>query len=168
MPDPAPAITRAGPLGFRTASCCASFRSRLISSTDSVFWDFDDGTYGTGKIVTHFFYTISTQNIKCEVWKNCVADSTFEPVWTNCFFGVEEMALLGITVYPNPTTNKLRVQQFGQDAQNVDFKIYDVTGKILLSVNDASEINVSALPKGIYMLEIQIDKKFSRQRFVKN
>jgi len=156
-----------GPNPSNTA-CELAFDAVNAQATDSVFWDFYDGTFGSGKTITHFFYAVSTQNVKCEVWKNCVADSTFEAVYTNCFFGLEETSLHGITIFPNPAADKLRVQQFGQDALNADFKIYDVTGKLVLRGEDASEIEVFNLPKGFYVLEIEIDKKVSRQQFVKN
>jgi hypothetical protein len=155
-----------GPNPNNTA-CEVVFDAFKAQPSDSVFWDFGDGTTGTGKTTTHLFYSIATHNVKWEVWKNCSVDSTFESVWANCFFGVEEAALQGIFIYPNPTTSKLRVEQFNQAAQNARFKIYSLQGALLAQGDDASEIDVSGLAAGIYLLEVEIHDAFSRQTFVK-
>ena len=149
------------------ANCQLAFDASVSQNVDSIYWDFGDGTNGSGMQVNHIYTATGTYIVCAEGWKGCLkSDSCFTVI--PCWGSVEENQLQGISIYPNPTTNKLRVQQFEQDALNADFRIYDVTGKLLLSGNDASEINVSALPKGVYMLEIEIDKKLNRQRFVKN
>ncbi len=155
-----------GPNPNNTA-CEVAFDANKAQPSDSVFWDFGDGTTGNGKATTHLFYSIGTYYVKCEVWKNCVADSTIGQIWVNCFFGVDEVELQGISIYPNPTTSKLRVAQFNQAAQHARFKIYSVQGALLAQGDDASEIDVSRLAAGMYVLEVEISGAFNRQTFVK-
>jgi hypothetical protein len=84
-----------------------------------------------------------------------------------CPGSVDENQLQGISIYPNPTTSKLRVAQFNQAAQNARFKIYNLQGALLAQGEDASEIDVSRLAIGMYVLEVEISGAFSRQSFVK-
>ena len=66
----------------------------------------------------------------------------------NATLTVEEIATNNpIKVYPNPTTNKLII--VSKDIQNS--VLYNVNGQIVFE-SDRSELNVSQLPKGIYLL----------------
>ena len=149
------------------ANCHVAFDALPSQNVDSVYWDFGDGTNGSGFQVNHLYIASGTYTVCAEAWRGCLmSDSCFTVI--PCWGSTEENQLHGISIYPNPTTSKLRVQQFGQDALNAAFKIYDAAGKLVLSGKDASEIDVTELPKGVYLLEIEIDKKVSRQQFVKN
>jgi len=52
-------------------------------------------------------------------------------------------------VYPNPTTSSIFVN--GLDLQNVE--IFNMAGKSLLKSN-LHNVNLDALPKGVYMIKI--------------
>ena len=70
-------------------------------------------------------------------------------------------------MYPNPTTNTLNLT-----AQGVikNASIYNVIGKevLCLDINKNSEsIDVSKLPKGIYLIKYTMDDKVGSAKFIK-
>lgn len=54
------------------------------------------------------------------------------------------------TVYPNPVKNVLTINY---PNNNPKFKLYDVTGKVLISGN-GSKVDVSTLKKGVYFVQV--------------
>ncbi len=72
-----------------------------------------------------------------------------------------------IGVFPNPVKDLLTV--IGGDVRRNDaFEIMDVTGKrVLQGTLDHSQVNVSSLTTGIYILSVQSRTKRVQQRFVK-
>jgi plastocyanin len=63
--------------------------------------------------------------------------------------------------FPNPTNSKISIQtNFKTDNLNSILTIYNITGeKIVYNQFLSDEIDFSAYPKGIYLLEIIADKK---------
>jgi hypothetical protein len=142
------------------------FDASLSLNADSVFWDFGDGTFALGFTVTHQYNSGGFFEILAEAWHGCLVDVDTLVLYI-CPGSVDENQLQGISIYPNPTTSKLRVAQFNQAAQNARFKIYNLQGALLAQGEDASEIDVSRLAIGMYVLEVEISGAFSRQSFVK-
>jgi surface protein len=79
--------------------------------------------------------------------------------------GVEEENLLAITIYPNPTSNTLFIK--GNETP-IKVAIYNVLGKEVLSVKNANNINVQALPSGVYIIRISDGIQQTVQKFIKN
>ena len=83
---------------------------------------------------------------------------------------VKDNTLSDITVYPNPTTGKLIINNEQLIINNVD--IFDVYGRNLLShhlIPSSSHhlINMSHLPAGIYFVKITTEKGIVTQKVVK-
>jgi len=79
-------------------------------------------------------------------------------------------------VYPNPVTDNLRIETNLQAAQNATVRIYDETGKIILTTGrnlpsgkQTLDIDASAWHNGIYFVKIQLqkDNQTLETRFVK-
>jgi hypothetical protein len=73
-----------------------------------------------------------------------------------------------INVYPNPTSEYISIDKKGlQSIENVE--IHSISGKLLRSINPQhiSNINVSDLIDGIYIIEIKTAEKSYYQKFVK-
>jgi uncharacterized protein YjdB len=77
---------------------------------------------------------------------------------TNQNVGINEANLKNqITVYPNPsgnfvtitTNNNLIIQQL---------QLFDITGKIIAQFNNQTEIDLTNIANGIYLLNIQTEK----------
>lgn len=75
----------------------------------------------------------------------------------------------GISVYPNPSTDKIRINAPGHSAA-LSVKISDMAGKtVLVKDIDDDEINVSLLAKGLYILTItdKVNNTVENVRFLK-
>ena len=79
----------------------------------------------------------------------------------------EEFLKDAITIYPNPVSNVLNIKNAGIEIENVN--IYDLNGRLIKRIQiDHNQIDVSQLPKGIYILEIETPVGILREKLVKN
>ncbi len=71
--------------------------------------------------------------------------------------GVEDLTGLQVTIFPNPTSGNLMIR-FGEAIEG-ELILRDYTGKAILTkvAKQDNQINMSALPNGIYMIEIKTD-----------
>lgn len=72
----------------------------------------------------------------------------------------------GLQVYPNPAKNILNITTDLNSTKNVE--IYDMIGKKVLVENTQSQINVSSLVTGMYIVKITEDGKTSTKRLAIN
>ena len=74
----------------------------------------------------------------------------------------------GIQVYPNPASEVLNIKL--NNAQKATFKIFDLAGKLVKessSSDQLAEINISSLPKGVYILNINTGKESVNKKIIK-
>jgi hypothetical protein len=85
---------------------------------------------------------------------------------------VETLAQTQIKIYPNPTTEKVTMEITGWETlQTGEFKLYSLTGQLLQeqpvhSLN--TTISLAGLPKGAYILKVQINDQGEDWRIIKN
>lgn len=73
-----------------------------------------------------------------------------------------------IKFYPNPTKNKIYIQNTSNLKIDV-INIYNILGeKIISSKKHQKEINISFLSKGIYILKFEVEDKLYSTKFIKN
>lgn len=123
-------------------------------------WTFDNGHFyieGIGSSQGFFSPTFTLLGAWLET--NCVNDNNVHLYGNRCFtiLGLSEAQVSdsALKVYPNPVKDRLIVE--GAIANPVDFKLYNLYGQIILTKKLSSsvvEIDVSNLPKGMYMLSI--------------
>ena len=70
----------------------------------------------------------------------------------------------GITLYPNPTTDLLRLSS-KQKVKSV--MILDMTGRRMNASVHADEVDVRHLPKGTYIITISTEKTTTSKKFTK-
>ncbi|OQA01230.1 MAG: hypothetical protein BWY70_00455 [Bacteroidetes bacterium ADurb.Bin408] len=74
-------------------------------------------------------------------------------------------------VFPNPASIAITINlQQHIPPQNTTLSIFSITGQLLLQqplTNTKTEINISQLAKGIYILKLNSDDKVAVGRFVK-
>lgn len=78
---------------------------------------------------------------------------------------VENSSLEAVSVFPNPASTILNVQ----NAQNANIQVYDVLGKLILSKTDIAlqeQLDVSRLQTGTYFLKISKDNTVMTKRFI--
>ena len=68
-----------------------------------------------------------------------------------------------IKIYPNPVKNILHIDT---NSKIVKGEIFSISGQIMKTFSD-KEINVSKLPKGIYILKLNLKNEIITQKFIK-
>lgn len=79
-----------------------------------------------------------------------------------------------VNIYPNPFTDQVSITFFSEESTTAIWKIYDITGKIVLSGeqkffsgNNEMKIDGTQLPKGVYTLSTIINDKLENVRLIK-
>lgn len=82
---------------------------------------------------------------------------------------VDDISLLGFTLFPNPTNDILNIQ-YDKNRNPVSLVIYDIAGRRLISTNSTlNTIATSSLTSGNYVLQVTYDDgSGGTQRFIKN
>ncbi len=89
-----------------------------------------------------------------------------KPVWGTCpTAGVDDQNQLDISIYPNPTNNTLFIT--GNETP-ITVSIFNVLGKEVLSIKNTNNINVKALPSGVYVIRISDGVGQTNRKFIKN
>jgi surface protein len=79
--------------------------------------------------------------------------------------GLEDENLFTISIYPNPTNNTLFIS--GNESP-IAVSIYNVLGKEVLSIKNTNNINIKALPSGVYTIRISDGMRQTNSKFIKN
>ena len=84
--------------------------------------------------------------------------------------GVDELlSKANIAVYPNPTEGILNVKLNGYKSEVISIRIYNSKGQVVLTdeiLKSSSEFNLTHLPKGVYIVELQNGTKTSDTKIV--
>jgi hypothetical protein len=73
-----------------------------------------------------------------------------------------------VSIFPNPTTNKLSVKLLRTDRRILNLQILDVQGRIMKNFTE-KEIDVSGLSKGIYIIRLELDNnEWIVEKFVRD
>jgi len=83
---------------------------------------------------------------------------------------IQENKIPEVSVYPNPTTGDLRIMNYDLRIEHIE--IYDVFGRKVFSNHLITSsfnyiINISYLPKGIYIIRIQTEKGMLNKKIIK-
>jgi hypothetical protein len=74
-----------------------------------------------------------------------------------------------INLYPNPAGNQLNVMVEGVDRTSL-IKVYNLVGKLVMqqgSSNTITQLNISKLPAGLYLVHVNDGNETRSARFVK-
>lgn len=92
-----------------------------------------------------------------------------------CFVGLEERALSEtIEIYPNPTSEFIFIRYRTQESLKGDITLRDINGRLILEENDVNleqstkKIDLNALPKGVYFIQINTPKGRVVEKIVKS
>ena len=99
----------------------------------------------------------------CQKWEFRFADVT-----EDCeVLSTPKDEVLGVSIYPNPASDKLYFQGLMAEIQGVE--IYSLQGKLIRSYTiNISEIDVSQLSSGIYFIKVLTsDGRKTVQRFIR-
>lgn len=145
-------------------NCEVDFDASASAGVDSIVWDFGDGTPKvSGFLASHLYISFGTYTVKAIGFRGCESDS-FSLNISPCIGNISENELRGISVFPNPTKDVLRVSQFGQSATRLRYVLTNIQGQLILAGTDASEIYVGHIPAGFYVLNLQGDGALTQQK----
>lgn len=98
------------------------------------------------------------------------ANDDFQPVlevkYGASYLGLSNQSSTSkLDIYPNPTKDILNIVS-NESIENIS--IYTVSGQLMLNeVNPSNAINVSTLPVGMYIINVQIGNQIQQQKFIK-
>lgn len=82
--------------------------------------------------------------------------------------GLDEYNVLPLSIFPNPTNDLLNLELPNNAGQARTISVYDINGRLVsASKTAATQLNVSALATGTYLLLVEEDGKLWRTKFVK-
>ncbi len=132
---------------------------------------------GTNATVLEYLLATFCSNLSCVVVDDASAENDNISIngqtvlvddESQCVFGIEGINLdIMLTIYPNPTSNLLTIQnQNGFEINSIT--LYDTLGRKVLESNEATEaIDVSNLTAGIYFLHITTDSGMVTKKVIK-
>ena len=85
-------------------------------------------------------------------------------LWDDSILSISELVNhKHIEVYPNPASNMINID----NSEVETIKIFNLSGKLILTEQNSNQINVEAFSKGIYFLSIQTKNGLYTSKFVK-
>ena len=139
------------------------------SGQDSVYWTMSTGAALGGDVVTHSFSNNGPEYAVATAFNTCgsVSDTVFFTV------GLEELGLLNLSIYPNPSSGVFHVAFRLRDAGDVLIRIHNMVGEEIARSSHqrvTSQMDVSfdltSMPAGVYVVEIQTQQGVRSRRIV--
>lgn len=153
-------------------------------NTHNVLWDFEDGTLSTENNPTHMFPWSPSNpifyNVSATIYNFCgnfIDSTTSVPVPSNsgnfgpCATSTNEIiSHSNIQIYPNPSSEQISIELEAPRPTSTKLSMYSFNGTLLYSyesdessTNLTKIIDVSAFPKGLYL--IKVDTEYDSQNF---
>jgi len=164
-PTPAPVAD------FDTAQTDATviFTNNSTNAT-GYSWDFGDGSSGTDPNPTRTYTANGTFTVTLTATNSCGSDTYSEDVTIVGVFIGSVKNDLQFSVYPNPSEGVFTILFSDNSGKSSTVKIYDLSCKNVfeetLSGTVQKQLDLSALPKGIYTLHLNSEKSNGVQKLV--
>lgn len=135
------------------------------TNSSSLFWDFGDGNTSTDTNPWNDYVNEGTYNVTLTASNGICTDSILiQMVEVLDVTGISEANNMLIELYPNPTANNVTVN-FGQNVQNAQIIITDLSGKKVLeeqNINDSSvNLTLINISSGVYFVKVQVNEQTS-------
>lgn len=117
--------------------------------------------YGTGM---HEFYVIATNSNSCSSTDTVLV--TISEITSVLELSFEDS---DVKIYPVPAHSNLNIE-FADTDKNVHLYLYDIKGQLLTTKairSDLTQLNVSDLPQGVYLIKLINERKTETVRIVK-
>ncbi len=122
-------------------------------------WNFDDGGYSQQQNPTHTYENSGTYSVCLAITSECGGNNFCQNVTVsvNTTVGVEDRIAQQTVIYPNPSTDFIKIET---DGQITSIRFLNITGQESMrldKIKAGQKIDVSTLPTGIYLVEMIID-----------
>lgn len=135
---------------------------QAVKLFDSLIYEFYAGNYNQQNTEKYYFSYSESNGGKSLIISRSNGDKIF---YSNKILGASEVSKSKISVYPNPATEYIVIENL---KTNSNIELFDSSGKLIKTVynikHSKEEINIKNIPSGIYY--IKIDEKFV-QRLIK-
>lgn len=135
------------------------------TNSDSVWWDFGDGTAGTDlNNPSHSYTTLDIFDVWLYAYNQCHVDSTMLQVVTDDA-GLETNTA-SVVLYPNPATSQFVVSGLSGETQ---IELLNILGEKIYTITTANAqetISVMNLPTGTYFVKISQNEKTITKKIV--
>lgn len=148
----------------------------LPSDAETYQWGYDnaqlDSTILTGE--TSQDYVNTSPDFSKYYWVMTTRDGCMQKTYYNAPVAIQEIngQLAAISLYPNPSTDRITVELSGVHATDVVAGIYDMAGRKITSVamtGSKATLDVDGLAAGVYLVGCYRNGiKMATARFVKN
>lgn len=150
-----------------------TFNASQSVNAKSYFWDFGNGQTSTMEEVMTFFVFNQTYDVMLVAINGCGSDTTWLKV--NVDIDVDETPLgRSLSLYPNPATGAVNIEFNTVKDGNATIRLSDVTGKEVFTKLENNingrytrQYDVSKLPAGIYLLEIDDGEYTTSRKLIK-
>lgn len=145
---------------FELNSSLVTF-TNLSENVDSVYWDFNDGSNSTEFEPAHNYTETGSFVVNLTTYFHSCSQTVSNEI------NISVLDVLALNnqepnIYPNPTNGILCVEV--EDFEKTS--IYNITGKLVLESNEKT-IDISQLPKGVYLIKVFANGIVSNKKIVK-
>lgn len=127
---------------FVTDGVEATFANLSVSSNEQT-WYFGDGDSSTDSDPVHEYEDQGSYEVLLRAQNGCSEDTISKSVELNWTSSIDESAFRDITVYPNPATDIISVQQ-GELDRKMAVQVFDQNGRLIyVQKNVRRELNIS-------------------------
>lgn len=150
-----------------------SFTAAQSVNATSYYWDFDNGQTSQKEEEMTFFVYNKTYDVMLVAINGCGSDTVWLKV--NVDINVDETPLgRSVELYPNPATGFVNLEFNTSKDGKAIIRLSDVTGKEVFTKKEESingryvrQFNVSKLPAGIYLLEVDDGEYTTSRKLIK-
>jgi hypothetical protein len=160
---------------YSAAGFSVSF-SDLSYGATSWYWDFGDGNSATTQSPVNVYAVPGTYSVCLTAWNYCDTAYFCDSLTVSATTSIDEENALQVSIFPNPSDGAIHIRFNSAGNDKVLCKLTDIAGKELYSSAirpvikglNLLDLDISTLSKGMYLLEMEIDRKLVRKKVVRN
>lgn len=145
---------------------------KIKKPNDEILYDWDwTNDWGAFYATAHAAFEFQTDNNWMDGVYTVTATfggNTYETIFgINTNMGLEESQFTNLSIYPNPARNTLNLK-LDQNIDAVD--ILGLDGKVYFKNKTSGnevQLNISTLPKGVYLVRVKSGNKIEHKKFIK-
>lgn len=143
---------------------CVNDQGTYAGAGGSLGYTSDAGNIGRKDVAGQLPYYFNGTIDEFMYWDRAISLNEID-ILCNGKLSIDENDFSHVSIFPTPTPTILNVKNHLDEFEN--FKIYNITGQVILEGNFSEEINVSQLSPGSYILELSSDSKAFKKQFIK-
>jgi len=120
----------------------------------TVVWDFGDGNTDTGLMPTHTFADYGTYQVSAAIYSDYgIVKLQKEITLKSSSTGIDELSSEILSVFPNPADDFVKIHSDNGGYLEILNSAGSVVKRLVIK-GDSEIINISELPKGVYLLKL--------------